>query len=185
MDEKLRDALRRGRFDRTPEGIYVPDHNVLARGRFVYAKRGEPLEETENLVTDEGLDYILKAAVGETTNISNWYLALFTGAVTVLSTWTAQNFTSSATEWTAYTSASRPVWAKDAVADQTTDNYAAKAAFESTADAQIITGAALMSASGKEATTGTLMAAARLSSNKSLDTGEILDIGYGLTLSAV
>jgi len=46
-------------------------------------------------------------------------------------------------------------------------------------------GAALISASGKGSTTGTLMAASRFTSDKNLDTGEILDVGYGLLLTAV
>lgn len=185
MDQKVREALRAGRYDRTEEGIYVPDHNVLAQGVFKYSIRGEAEEQTPNLVVNEGLDYMLKAAVGETAGLSNWYIALFSGDVTVLATWTAATFPTSATEWTNYDEATRATWTNSLVASQGTDNFSSKASFTSSGDAQTIRGAALISASAKGATSGTLLAATRLSSDKTLATGEILDVGYGLQLSAV
>jgi hypothetical protein len=186
MDKQIEDALRAGRFQRNEDGsIFVPRERMLVQGVFSVAKRGEPEELSPNLVVNQGLDYILKAAVGETAGISNWYLAPFSGDVTVLATWTAANFTSNATEWTDYDETARQAWDQAAVASQGTDSFASKASFTSSSDGQTVRGVALISASGKSATSGTLLAAARLSSDKGLDTGEILDIGYGLQLTAV
>jgi len=181
----IRDEYVAGEFDRTEEGIYFPNSGVLAKGIFTVSKRGEEEEISENLVVDEGLDYILGTAVGATSVLSNWYIATFSGDVTVLSTWTAANFTASATEWTSYDEATRVVWSRGSVASGGVDSFASKATFTSSSDTQTVRGAALISASAKSAVSGKLMAASRFPSDKSLDTGEILDIGYGLQLTAV
>lgn len=105
--------------------------------------------------------------------------------MTVAATWTAATFTATATEWTAYDEAARQTWTKSLVASQGTDSFSNKASFTSSSDSQTVRGAALLSASAKSATSGTLLAASRFSSDKALDTGEILDVGYGLQLTAV
>jgi len=185
MQENIKDALRAGRYETTPEGIFFPSENALAQGVFSVAKRGEPVEFSHNLVVNEGLNYILKAAVGETAGIANWYVALFSGDVTVIATWTAATFTATSTEWTLYDETTRQTWTKSAVASGGSDSFSNKASFTSSGDAQTVRGAALLSASAKSATSGVLLAASRFSSDKSLDTGEILDVGYGLQLTAV
>ena len=185
MEENILEALKAGNYERTPEGVFFPSENALAQGVFSVSKRGEAEEFSENLVVNQGLDYILSAAVGATAGITNWYIALFTGDVTVAAGWTAATFTATATEWTAYDEAARVAWAKGAVASAGVDSFASKSSFTSSSDTQTVRGAALLSASAKSATSGTLLAASRFSSDKSLDTGEILDVGYGLQLSAV
>lgn len=181
----IRDEYLGGKFERTEEGIYFPSSRLLAKGVFVVSKRGEEETISENLVVDEGLDYLLGAAVGATSVLSSWYIATFAGDVTVQSTWTAANFTANATEWTQYESATRPAWSRGSVVSGAVDSFATKAEFKSTADTQTVRGAALISASAKGAISGTLMAASRFPSDKALDTDEILDVGYGLQLTAV
>jgi hypothetical protein len=185
MIENIKGALKAGRYESTPEGIYFPAEHALAQGVFSVSKRGEAEEFSQNLVVNEGLDYILKAAVGETAGLANWYIALFTGDVSVVATWTAATFTATSTEWTAYDEAARQVWTKSAVVSQGTDSFSTKASFTSSGNGQTVRGAAMLSASAKSATSGVLLAASRFTSDKSLDTGEILDVGYGLQLSAV
>lgn len=181
----IRDEFQGGRFERTAEGLYFPESKLLAQGRFIVSKRGEPEEISENLVVDQGLDYILGAAVGATSVISNWYIATFSGDVTVLATWTGTNFSSNSTEWTTYENATRPSWQRGSVASGAVDSFTVKAEFKSTADGQVVRGAGLLSASAKSAASGTLIAASRFPSDKNLDTDEILDVGYGLSLTAV
>jgi len=184
-NSRIRKAVETGRFESTSEGLYIPAENTLVQGRFSVAKRGEPAEFSQNLVVNQGLDYILSAAVGATAGIANWYIALFTGDVTVVATWTAATFTATSTEWTSYDEATRVLWNKGTVASAGIDSFASKSSFTSSSDTQIVRGAALLSASAKSATSGTLFASSRLSSDKTLDTGEILDVGYGLQLTAV
>lgn len=185
MDKNIRDALVTGRFEQTPEGIYFPATRILAQGVFRVSKRGEPEELSQNLIVNEGLNYVLSAAVGLTAGIANWYIALFTGDVSVVGTWTAATFTATATEWTSYDEAARVAWTKGSVASGGIDSFSNKASFTSSSDTQVVRGAAMLSASAKSATSGVLLAASRFTSDKSLDTGEILDVGYGLQLSAV
>jgi hypothetical protein len=104
--------------------------------------------------------------------------------VSVAAGLTAATFTSATTEWTNYDESARQAWVSATVASQGTDSFSNKASFTSSADSQTVRGAALISASAKSATAGVLMAASRLSSDKTLATGEILDVGYGLTLTA-
>ncbi len=184
MDSNVRGAIRAGEYEQTEEGIYLPTEKVLIGGYFEVSKRGEEAEVSRNLVVDEGLTYVLRAAVGETGGISSWYVGLFTNDVAVTGTWTAATFTATAGEWTNYDEASRPAWSNSAVASQGTDSFASKASFTSSADAQTVRGGAILSASAKSSTAGVLFAASRLSSDKILATGEILDVGYGLTLTA-
>lgn len=186
MDSReLKDALSKGRFDKTKDGIIFPDSKILAQGVFRYNIRGQEEEYSPNLVVNEGLDYLLSAAVSGASTITNWYIAVFTGDVTVQPTWTAADFTAAATEFVDYGSATRPDWTNGVVASGGVDSFANKAAFVSTTDGAILRGAALISGSGKGTTAGKLMAASSFASAKNLDTGEILDVGYGLQLTAV
>lgn len=183
--DKMKRAILDGRFEETEQGIFVPSERSMIQGVVCYGKRGEELEWTHNLIVDEGLNYLVGAATGDTTAISNWYVAVFSGDVTVQASWTAANFTSNATEVTAYEESSRPSWSPGSVASGARDSFSNKASFTSDADGTVIRGAALISASGKESTSGKLMGATRFSSDKPLDEGEILDVGYGLQISAV
>lgn len=174
-----------GQYEQTDEGIYFPKAQVLAQGVFQVGKRGEPVAQHANLVVTEGLNYMLAAAFGATSVLGNWYIALFSGNVTVQATWTAATFAATATEWTGYDEETRGAWTRGAVAAGAVNSFADKASFTASADAQTVRGAALISDSAKSAVTGKLMAAARFSTDKGLDTGEILDVGYGFQLTAV
>lgn len=184
MDRNVQGALRAGEYAQTEEGLYLPTEKVMIGGYFAVSKRGEEAEISGNLVVSQGLNYVLRAALGETAGIANWYIALFTGDVAVAPSWEAATFVATATEWTNYDEAARPAWNQSVVASQGTDSFASKSSFTSSADAQTVRGAALLSASAKNASSGVMLAASRLSSDKTLATGEILDVGYGLTLTA-
>lgn len=182
FDAKLTRAIMDGRFEETEEGILFPRERTLVQGVFSYHKRGEPEEFAENMVVTQGRDYLLNVGLKGNAAAVNWYIAPFSGDVTVQATWTAATFTASATEVTAYESATRPSWTGGTVASGTVNSFAAKAEIKATSDAVVIRGAGMLSVSGKSATSGTLLAAARFPSTKTLDTDEILDIGYGIQL---
>ncbi len=184
VNENLARAIADGRFEETELGLFVPSERSLVKGLFCYGKRGEELEYSDNLVVTEGLDYIVGVALKAVTRIDNWYIAPFSGAVSVQATWTAANFTSNSTEVTGYVSATRPAWTGGSVSSGAVDSFASKASFEASSSITI-RGAGMISVSTKSATTGTLLGASRFASDKVLDTGEILDVGYGLTITAV
>jgi hypothetical protein len=184
MDQQdLMNAVRSGDATITSEGILIPGGLIRAKGTFCYSKRGEPEEFSENLVVGEGLTYMLAAALGGATATTTWYVAIFGGNVTPVSTWDGANFPSMATELTAYTAAARIAWTPTAAADGVISSFTAKSSFE--ANAEIIArGAALLSGSAKNDVSGVLFAASRFGTDKSLSSGEILDVGYQVELTA-
>lgn len=185
LTNSMKTAIMDGRFEETEQGIFVPSERSMIQGVVCYGKRGEETEWTHNLIVGQGLNYLVGAATGSVAAISNWYVAVFSGDVAVQASWTAANFTVGATEFTDYTAANRPAWTPGAVASGARDSFASKATFESTVAGAVIRGAALISASGKGATTGTLMGATRFDTDKPLGIGEMLDVGYGLQITAV
>ena len=185
MNSNIERAILDGAFEETELGLFFPRERLMVAGLFSYNKKGEPEEYSENLVVTEGLNYIVGAAVKGTSPIINWYIAPFSGDVTVQATWTGVNFTTNATEVTAYTSLTRPAWTGGTVAAGAVNSFSAKAQFEATSDAVVIRGAGMISLSTKSGNTGTLLGASRFPSAKTLDTGEILEIGYGLQISPV
>ena len=52
----VKEAILGGHYERTDDGIYFPASRLMAKGVFVYSKRGEPEEYSENLVVDEAFD---------------------------------------------------------------------------------------------------------------------------------
>lgn len=182
---KVFQAIQQGRFETTAEGLMVPSENTLVQGVVSYAKRGEPEEVTHNLIVGQGLTYLLAAAIGEVTPITSWYVAIFSGDVTVQGSWTAANFSANATEVTDYEGGTRLSWENGDVAAGAADSFSNKASFEASVDGVTVRGAALISNATKGGTTGTLIGATRFPTTKNLDTGEILDVGYGLQLSAI
>jgi hypothetical protein len=189
MDKRIEDDFSKGRFDRTEEGIYFPESSLLVQGVFKYNKRGEPEETSKNLVVNQGLDHILATGVGKIGIIANWYIAAYIGVQAVDASWTALDFhTQCGGEFTNTVAATRPGWDISAatVASGGIDSFSAKSEFESTQMGESVTGAALISVSAFGSSPGgTLIAASNFGSAKGLDTGEILDIGYGLQLTAV
>ena len=185
MNKQIARAILDGRFEETEQGLFVPTARAMVAGVFCYHKRGEPEEFASNRLVTQGLDYLLGVALKAVSPHTVWYIAPFSGNVTVQATWTAANFTASATEVTAYAAAARPTWTGGSVASGTVNSFASKAEIKATSDGVVIRGAGMLSASAKSATTGTLLAAAKFASAKTLDTDEILDIGYGVTITAV
>jgi len=190
MDNNIRNEYLEGRFEQTEDGVYFPRSRTLAQGVFSVNKRGEPVEYSPNLVVNQGLNYLLTAAVYGSANYT-WYIALYSAALDPDAGWTGTSFDGAATEWTAYThnnpseNGLHPRWDIGAPVSGAVDSFSAKAEFTSTVNGAVINGAALMSTGNKPATSGTLIAASRFPSVKNLDIGEVLDVGYGLTLSAV
>lgn len=184
MNDQLVRAIADGRFEETELGLFVPSERSMVKGVFCYGKRGEALEYSANRVVTEGLNYIVGVALKAVTRIDNWYIAPFSGAVAVQATWTAANFTAESTEVTGYESASRPVWTGGSVTAGAVNSFAAKAEIKATSSITI-RGAGMISNLNKSGTTGTLLGASRFTSDKVLDTDEILDIGYGLQITPV
>lgn len=185
LNDANKRAILDGNFEETENGVFIPTTRSLVQGVVVYNKRGEPEEVTHNLIVSQGLNYLLEAATGGTSAIGSWYVAVFTGDVTVQASWTAANFATNATEFTNYENANRPAWNASAVSGGARDSFANKAEFKSAENGVTLRGAALISSSSKGGASGILMGATRFTTSKGLDEDEILDVGYGLQVSAV
>lgn len=178
--DKYQKAILDGRFEETELGLFFPTEQTMVAGVFQYSKRGEIDEVSENLVVTEGLNRLITAGITSST----WYVALFTGDVTPQASWTAANFSAGSTETINY-SGDRKTWTPGAVAAGAVNSFAAKASFEATADGVVIRGAAMLTSLTKGGVSGTLLGASRFPSAKTLDTGEILDVGYGIQITPV
>lgn len=180
-DEALQ-AIRRHKYEVTDSGIVIPSMGLAIGGVFEVAQGDGPWDVSPNLIVTEGLNHILSVALAQGTQKLAFYIAPFSGNVSVPGTWTGANFADNATEVTNYTEANRVLWAKGAVAAGAVGNSATPAVFTIGTGGATIRGVALLEANGKGATTGVLIAAARLAQDKVMSEAEELRVKY--TLSA-
>jgi len=175
---------------RTDQGVLIKGAEVMASGLYIHGVNGGDWQEDPNLVTEEGLYYLLNAAFNQATRPTDFYIALFSGAVTPQPSWNAANFSATASEITSatdgYSESTRPKWTKATAANLRVDNFADKSRFTfttSTATPVKVEGAALLSASTKGSTDGLLVSAARFSAPRELHGTDTFDIGYGIALA--
>lgn len=146
--------------------IYLPASKIFLGGVFEHEiiRNGKSLGvcRDRNTVVNEGLNHILSVVFNAGSQITTWYLAPFEANYTPVATDTAANIASNSTECTAYDEATRVQWVEAAPSGQSITNAANKATFTFNAS-KTIYGAFMASASGKSATTGTLMAASKFS----------------------
>lgn len=141
-------------------------------------------EEVKNLVTNQGLNHILNTVFNGTAPVTTWYVGLFEGNYTPLATDTATNFPVSATECIAYDEAGRVEYNEAASTAQSITNSANKAAFTINATKTVF-GGFLASVATKSSTAGTLMAAAKFGTSRSVNAGDQLLITYTFGASSV
>jgi hypothetical protein len=164
-------AIANHKYEKTEDGqIYLPSARAFIGGvfRHAHAPAGQdfgPWVVDPNRIVNEGLDYILGAALGGQSQVSQFYLAPFSGNVTPGASWTGANFAAQSTEFQAYTATNRLPWnTPGAASAQSLGNTAALAdstlVFNSGGPYNLY-GVGLVQASGKGATTGKLIAATR------------------------
>ena len=180
---ELRRAIRNHKYEETDTGIYLPAQDQILGFSCETRVNGRDPQLTHNLLTLQGRRYLLGAAVAGTAQVTQFYIAPFTGDVTPQESWTAANFTSNATEFTGYDGAIRILWDKVLhVTASSADNTAAPATFTlATGQTDVtIRGFALLTASAKSATTGTLISAMR-HDRPGLNEGDALSVRLTLT----
>ena len=168
----------------------VMGETVYARGEyFGRVNGGEWVKEGDNLIVLEGLAHILSVAFGATPKPASYHLALFSGAAAPAANWTAATFAAAASEIVSmtegYTSATRPVWTPPAnTATASIDNMAAVASLTIATASQLnVTGAALLTDSGRGATTGKLISATKYPVPRVFQNGDVYDLGYRVSLT--
>ncbi len=179
------------RFERTEDGIYIHSMRTRIGGalKLIDYQTGH-IEITPNLLTNEGLDHFLNAALPPTggyTPITAWYVAPFSGNYTPVATLTAANFTANATEFLAYASATRPALTIAAASSaQTTGNTGAPALLVLNAGGPYnLYGGVIISAAAKSAVTGKCLAAVRFASPRLGQVGgDKLGLEYVITATS-
>lgn len=174
--------LRNRQYEKAEDGILFPRSRLFIGGAFIHQNldRDEAATIEGNLVTNQGLDYVLGAALGNTAVNPQYFLAPFSGNVTPQPTWTGANFDAQATEFTGYTDATRPEWVRGTAASQAIGNSASPVIFTFAPGGPYnLYGMALLTASAKEATTGLLIAATRFASPRlNQQQGDRLSVEY-------
>lgn len=182
-DEALA-AIRKHKYEKTESGIFIPSMKLFIGGTFEVAVNDGPFEVCPNLVPTEGMNHILGVALKQATQKAAFYVALFSGNVTPQATWTGANFDTNATEFTNYNEATRVLWQAGSVTGGAVSNTATPAVFTMGTGGGTIRGAALLESSTKEDNSGVLIAASRLQSDKTLDTGEELRVKYSISVTS-
>ena len=134
--------------------------------------------EAKNVVTDEGVNYALDAALSGGTPITTWYVGLKnTGSEAIGDTATGIGTTTAWTENTTYTG-NRPGWTEAGVSAKSITNSASPASFAITGTTTVF-GAFIISTN--TGASGTLFAVADFASSKSLNNGDTLEVTYAIS----
>lgn len=145
-------------------GIVVPKvvSDALARGRWAITARdpnGKLLalrSIPENLVVDEGLDYLLSVGLAGGAQDTTWFIGLTDSAPTFAAGDQITGTHAGWAEFTNYDEAGRQGFTPGAVASQSVDNTASAASFTISAGGGTIGGAFLAADGTKGGTTGLL-----------------------------
>lgn len=140
-------------------------------------------ETVHNLLPTEGANYMLNAAFHGGTQVTSWYVGLYEGNYTPTVADTAAGFPGAATECTAYVETARPAFTSGAAAAGVIDNSANRAEFTSNAN-KVVYGGFISSVATKGATTGVLSSAVRFASPRNFDSGSVLRVTAGFTLTS-
>lgn len=135
------------------------------------------VEEYDNLVTNEGLDYLLDAGLSNGSQVTTWYVGLLGSSPSPAAGWTKTEV--GAADFVNYDEATLQTWTDGGVSSQSVDNSASKATFTISTNASTIGGAYLASANTKavEGGAATIYAAGAFSGgDKSADDDDTLEV---------
>lgn len=181
----LRRALRTHKYERSTGGILLPAAQMLIGGVFGCRVDDGPLQAGHNTIANEFIDLLLNVVLGNASAPSAWYIAPFTSSTAPTNALTGATFTATQTEYTAYTESTRQQWVKDAASTaEVMQNANAPAVFTIGTGGATITGAGMLSASAKSATSNTLAAAGLFSAANTLGAGSKLTVEYGISGTA-
>lgn len=167
--------------------LLVPKAGQVIGGRFLgkIIRAGRVIDEFEckNIVVNQGLNYLLGAALGAQSVVTAWYIGLFSNNYTILASDTAANIAASAGEVTQYAAGVRQNWSSAPPASQAISNSATQASYTFNATLTVY-GAFLISSSAINGTSGTLFSGAQFGSPKSVVNSDILQLTYTFTAAS-
>lgn len=165
------------------------DTNFKVGGVFgiQHIRNGEVIHEeaVPNIVVNEGLDYILDAALSGGAQTVAFYIGIFENnytpqATNVMATFAGAGVAGEIT--TAIDEGSRPAWTEAGVTSRTITNSASPASF--TANATVSSYGAFLSTNNTlGGTSGILIAASRFSAVRNLVATDVLNVTYTLTIA--
>ncbi|MBT8449656.1 MAG: hypothetical protein KJO69_08195 [Gammaproteobacteria bacterium] len=138
-----------------------------------------------NIVTDEGLTYILDVALSNGSANATHYLGIYKNNYTPLSTDTASTFAGAGVAneiSTEVDETTRPTWVEAGVATKSITNSASPAAFTANATVSAY-GAFLISNNTMGGLTGKLVAASKFTAVRNLVNTDVLNVTYTLTIA--
>lgn len=163
--------------------------SFTGRGTYFLFVDGELREVKHNKIPKEALIYFLRTGILNQSQLTAFYLALYSGAVNPQDNWTAANFSANANEIVSptegYSESTRPLWTPDSVAitEPIATNVNNLATYTIVASSTLnISGAALLSSSTKGGTSGTLISATRFDNVHTVNNGSTLQLGYEVEL---
>jgi hypothetical protein len=175
------------------KSLLVPDRRLLVPNRQVIGGRflGKIIRDShvidefacENIVVNQGLNYLLGAALGGQSTVTSWFIGLFSNNYTILASDTAATIATNAGEVTQYTAGTRQAWTSAPPTSQSITNSATQASFTFNATLNVY-GAFLISSSAINGTSGTLFAGAQFGSPKSVVNTDILQLTYTFTAAS-
>ena len=96
--------LRNGQYEQTVEGgILMPKAQALFANYYEHDLNGQELQRDPNLLTIEGLTYLLTAGFYNGTKLATWCLSLYGGNYTPTTALTAASYPATASEITSGT----------------------------------------------------------------------------------
>ena len=174
--------IRNNHVEVGPRGLLLPRMGLMIHGEMHTWVNGRDHQINDNIVTLEGITYLLDAGVSNGTAIGTWYVSPFSGNYTPVSGLTAATYPTDATEFTSYTG-NRKTYVDGGVSAGAMDNSASKASFAITGSATLY-GAALLSVATKSSTGGKCLAAANFSPTRAVVNTDTLDVQYNLSGSS-
>ena len=167
--------------------MLVPTAKQLIGGRFlgkiIRDKRVIDEFACENIVVNQGLNYLLGAALGAQSVVNTWFIGLFSNNYSILSSDTAATIAANSGEVTQYTASVRQSWQSAPPASQSITNAANQASFTFNGTLSIY-GAFLVSSSAINGTSGILFSGAQFGSSKSVVNTDILQLTYTFTAAS-
>jgi hypothetical protein len=142
------------------------------------------VDETQNIITNEGLNAILNIMLHATTQITTWYCTLVESDTTPAAgmTYAVPVYTESV----AYDETTRPEYVEAASTAQSTTNSANKAVFTINATktmygASLVGGGSAPSTKGNTAGGGTLLCYAKFSASRAVIDDDVINLTYTIT----
>jgi len=175
-----------------PKPLLVPDRRLLApkaviggriSGKIIREDRVIDEFACENIVVNQGLNYLLGAALGAQSVVTSWFIGLFNNNYTILASDTAATISANAGETTQYTAGTRQAWSSAPPASQSISNSAIPASFTFNASLTVY-GAFMISSSAINGTSGTLFSGAQFGSAKAVVNTDILQLTYTFTAAS-